>query len=667
MSDEPEDFFKPGLGRIRNAGGKRAKRYVNRVLHRMSAFGGKGQASIARSSRFTGTRIGRGNAVMQRRSAGGRFGPAYRRVVIKSQIIRLAGSRSGKGIGAARAHLRYIQRDGVSKGHEPGQLYDAESDDADGRAFLKRSEGDRHQFRFIVSPEDGSELGDLTPFVRDLMKTMEDDLGTGLDWVAVDHFNTEYPHTHIVLRGKDELGKDLIIARDYMSQGMRRRASELLTVELGPQTEIELRRKLEQQIEQHRYTEIDRMLVREADGGLLDVRREVFSPEGRGSEAMRIGRLRVLEKLGLVREEHPGQWQLAGDLEGTLRRLGERGDIIKTMHRALKDEGIDVGASNYSIYDPADPGAPVVTGAVLDTGLHDELNDGHYALIDGSDGRIHHVVLNPEQDMEDLPKGAVVEVQPAERGAKPSDRTIADVARANYGLYAADAHRVHDPSASAEYVQAHVRRLEALRRSNVVRRFPDGSWEIPDDFETRVAKLSEKKARYPGQVLTLSFLSIENQINANGATWLDRQLLSKEPIALRGSGFGSEASQALERRQEYLIELGHAKRQGDTIRYQRNLLRTLQRRELSGVGNRLAKETGREFVSLQDGDRADGIYRKPLRLASGKFAIIEKSREFSLVPWRPVLERHRGKSIGATLRGSWVSFEFGKKRGIGVG
>ncbi len=666
MSDEPEDFFKPRPGRIRNAGGKRAKRFVNRVLHRMSAFGGKGQISFAGSNRFTGTRIGRGNAVMQRRSAGGRFGPAYRRVVIKSRIAKLSGAKSGKGIGAARAHLRYIQRDGVSKEHEPGQLYDAEDNHADGNSFLKRSEGDRHQFRFIVSPEDGSEFCDLKPFIRDLMKTMEDDLGTRLDWVAVDHFNTEHPHTHIVLRGKDDTGKDLIIARDYMSQGMRRRASELLTVELGPQTEIELRRDLQRQIEQHRYTDIDRMLEREADGGLLDVRRDLLSTGKQGNGAMRIGRLRVLEKLGLAREEHPGRWQLAADLEGTLRRLGERGDIIKTMHRALKDAGIDAGASNYSIYDPADPRAPVVTGAVLDTGLHDELNDGHYALIDSSDGRIHHVVLNPEQDMDDLPKGAVIEVQPAERGARPSDRKIADVARANDGLYSADAHRIHDPSASAEYVRAHVRRLEALRRSNIVRRFSNGSWEIPDDFETRVSKLSEKKARYPGRVVTLSFLSIENQINANGATWLDRQLLSKDPVALRGSGFGSEASQALERRQEYLVEQGHAKRQGDTIRYQRNLLRVMRQRELSAAGNGLADQNRLEFVPLQDGERVDGVYRKPLRLASGKFAIIETSKEFTLVPWRPVLERHRGKSIGATLRGASVSFDFGKKRGIGV-
>ncbi len=667
MTDDTDDLFRPGLGRIRSLGGKRAKSYVSRVLHHMSASGARGSMSSGSRSRFSGARIGRGNGFMQRRRAGGRFGPAYRRVVIKSRIVKLAGARDGTGISAARAHLRYIQRDGVSKDHEPGRLYDSESDNADGAAFQKRGEGDRHQFRFIVSPEDGAELADLKPFVRDLMNTMESDLGTRLDWVAVDHFNTEHPHTHIVLRGTDELGKDLIIARDYMSHGMRRRASELLTIELGPHTEVELHRRLERQVDQHRYTEIDRILVRNTEDGRLDVRSGNRSEPGQDTQATRVGRLRVLERLGLAREERPGQWLLAADIEGTLRRIGERGDIIKTVHRAVKNAGRDVPAANCSIYDPSDADAPTITGAVLATGLHDELNDRHYTIIDGADGRVHYVALGPDQDLEDLPRGAVIEVRPAERGPRPSDRTIVDVAQVNDGLYSEDAHRAHDPSASPDYVRAHVRRLEALRRSNVVRRFPDGSWEVPEDFEARVSKLTEKRARYPRRIVTLSFLSIENQIKANGATWLDRQLLSREPTALRGSGFGTETKRGLQQRQDYLIEHGLAERQGDTIRYQKNLLRVLQRRELVEAGNRLAKEAGLEFAPLQDGERIEGTYRKPLRLASGKFAIVEKSKEFTLVPWRPVLERHRGKSISATMRGSSVAFDFGKKRGIGIG
>ncbi len=666
MADDKGDIFNPKLGRIRNAGGARAKSYINRVLHRLSRFGNNGLGSIEANRRFTGTRIGRGNDVMRHRRAGGRFGPAYRRVVIKSRIVKLAGAKGGSGLAAARAHLRYIQRDGVSKEHEPGQLYDATNDEADGKAFLSRSEGDRHQFRFIVSPEDGTELAELKPFVRDLMQSMETDLGTKLDWVAVDHFNTQHPHTHIVLRGKDDVGKDLIIARDYMSHGMRRRASEILTLELGTQTEAELRRKLERQVEQHRFTDIDRSLIHDAVDGQLDVRRDPNAKKGHEIQAVRIGRLRILEKLGLVQEGEPGRWQLSPDLEGTLRRIGDRGDIIKTMHRALRNTGMDVGATNYSIYDPGDARAPTITGAIVDRGLHDELNDGHYVIIDGADGRIHYVVLNSQQDTDDLPLGAIAEVHPAATGIRPSDRVIAEVAHQNNGLYAPDAHHGFDSDASPEFVAAHVRRLEALRRANIVRRFPDGSWEIPKDFHDQVAGLADKQRRYPGRLATLSFLSLESQINANGATWLDRQLLAKNPTPLRGSRFGAKTANALNERQEYLIQQGLAERDGKTIRYKQNLLRVLKRQELAAAGKRLATETGGTFVELQDGDRIRGIYRKSIRLASGKFALLEKSKEFALVPWRPVLNRHRGKMVGSVMRGSSVSFDFAKKRGIGI-
>ncbi len=241
----------------------------------------------------------------------------------------------------------------------------------------------------------------------------------------------------------------------------------------------------------------------------------------------------------------PRQWRLSPELEDTLRRAGERGDIIKSMHRRLRVAGLDAGASEISIYDPGDPGAPTVTGRIIDRGLHDELNDGHYVTVDAADGRVYYVALDPRQDMEDLPLGAVVEVEPAATALRPSDRTIAEIARNTEGLYSPDARHETDPRASAEFVQAYVRRLEALRHQDVVRRFPDGSWEIPEDFEDRV------------------------------------EALAKKPTPLRGERFGAAASDALHQRQDHLIEQGLAERDGRTVRYQRNLLRLLRRRALA--------------------------------------------------------------------------------------
>src|SRR3546814_6344897 len=108
-------------------------------------------------------------------------------------------------------------------------LYGPDRDQVDGKAFLERADGDRHQFRFIVAPEDGAEYDELKPMIRRLMSQVEQDLDTTLDWVAVDHFNTGHPHSHIMLRGVDDRRKNLIIAREYMSHGLRERADRKST------------------------------------------------------------------------------------------------------------------------------------------------------------------------------------------------------------------------------------------------------------------------------------------------------------------------------------------------------------------------------------------------------------------------------------------------------
>ena len=123
------------------------------------------------------------------------------------------------------------------------------SDAADERAFAERCEDDRHHFRFIVSPEDGAELGDLKTFTRELMLDVERDLGTKLDWVAVDHWNTDNPHVHVLIRGRADDGQDLVISREYISRGFRDRAAERVTLELGPRSEQEIRTALEREVE----------------------------------------------------------------------------------------------------------------------------------------------------------------------------------------------------------------------------------------------------------------------------------------------------------------------------------------------------------------------------------------------------------------------------------
>src|ERR1700755_2242118 len=176
--------------------------------------------------------------------------------------------------GALRAHIGYLKRDGVTRDDSLRKLFDGTGDEADGRGFAERCKDDRHHFRFIVSPDDAGELQNLRTFTRELMDQTSRDLGTRLDWVAIDHWNTEHPHIHILLRGRADDGKDLVISRDYISAGFRARAGDLVTRELGPRSALEVRNGLGGEATAERWTRIDRVLAREAGAadGVIDLR-----------------------------------------------------------------------------------------------------------------------------------------------------------------------------------------------------------------------------------------------------------------------------------------------------------------------------------------------------------------------------------------------------------
>ena len=657
MTDD--DDFSPKLGKIRSTGSKSGRKFLHQVLAASNLA--RGGASRAPKPRFTGSRIGRGagaGRVLASRDHYAAF--RQRRVIIKSRIVKLAG----KGMDAARAHLRYIQRDGVTREGERGRLYDGRGDEADGKAFLDRADGDRHQFRFIVSAEDGAEYEDLKPFTRRLMARMEEDLATRLDWVAVDHYNTGHPHTHILVRGRDDRGKDLIIARDYITTGFRERAAEIVSLDFGPRSDGEVEDRLRREIDQERLTSIDRRLLRDRDdeGLVAATDRDNFQ------QALRMGRLRKLQRLGLAEEQRSGQWRLADDLEDTLRRMGERGDILKTLHREMAEKTIARSPADYAIHDPADLSAKPIIGRVLARGLSDELHDRHYLIVDGLDGRAHYIDIGKGEATEPLPEGGIVRVTPKSIEPRPVDRTIADVAAANGGRYSIDLHLRHDPAASETFAETHVRRLEAIRRATGgVTRETDGTWTIAPDHLDRAVEYERSQAKAaPVIVAKLSHLTLDQQVGADGATWLDRELVSGNPEPTRDSGFGRDMREAMNRRRQWLIEQGLAREDQDHTVYSATMLATLRRRELARVAGQLSDELGLAYVETRSGLPVEGTLRRSIELASGKYAVVENAREFTLVPWRPVLEQHIGKTVSGIMHGDGISWTIGRGRGMGV-
>jgi type IV secretory pathway VirD2 relaxase len=651
---DTEDEFRVELGRIGNRRGRKAVSYVKRV-RKIANKVAPGQPR--RASDFIGSRIGRGYA--QGTVAAGRRPAGQRRVVIKTRIVRIKAGDTG----AIRAHLRYVQRDGVTREGAPGELYDEGHDRADAKVFARRGEGDRHQFRFIVAPEDAAELADLKPFVRDLMRQMEADLGTRLDWVAADHFNTGHPHSHIVARGKDDQDRDLVISRDYIAYGMRARAGELITRELGPESELDQLRKLEQEVHAERFTRLDRGILRDASDDVLALAARPERDPRR--HVLRMGRLRVLERMGLAEETVPGSWRIAPDLEPTLRRMGERGDIIKTMHRELKAAGIERAASDHLIFDPASDRR--VVGRLVAEGFSDELRERRYVIVDGVDGRTHYVELGLwNTDDAPLVRNAIIELRAREIAPRAVDRAIAEIASRNHGLYSTSLHRAADPGASSEFIQSHIRRLEAMRRQGLAERLADGGWRVGPDHLDRAARFEEaNRLQRPVRMTVLSWQNLEALPDAVGATWLDRQLVAKAPEAIAPRGMGSELGEALTARRRWLLEQGFAREEGGRVSYARNLFQTLERRELAEVAARIAGETGLGYAEIRQGDRLSGIYRRMLALNSGRFALIERAHDFALVPWRPVLERARGQVVSGSVGREGISWSIGSKRGIG--
>ena len=404
MTTRDDDLrVRPGRIQHGNRGGKRPQTFVGEVMRAAKKAGHVGN-SFRSSQGRSRSRFGRG----RRAAVSIRLRSNARRVVMKARVVRHQGTRFRSA--PMPKHIAYLKREGVTRDGENARMFDAASDTADERAFAERCKEDRHHFRFIISPEDGAELGDLKTFTRELMLDVEKDLGSKLDWVAVDHWNTDNPHVHVLIRGRADDGQDLVISRDYISRGFRDRAAERVTVELGPRSEQEIRTALEREVDAERWTSLDRALrdISDECGGVADLRPgpNAEDPELRN---LLLGRAAKLERLGLAEPVGPACWTLKPGLDQTLRQLGIRGDIIKTMHQAMSAGGHEPDVSAFALHgkQPSDP----VLGRLVRRGLDDELKGTAYAIVAGVDGRTHHLKFSDLDMTGDAAAGAIVEVR----------------------------------------------------------------------------------------------------------------------------------------------------------------------------------------------------------------------------------------------------------------
>jgi len=690
------------------------------ALVRGKAVSGRRTLSIPskpRTGRFNSR--GRGRAALERgigpkqgwrahKATGDRY--RARRAIVKVRVVKLRNAKSS----VSRGHLAYLQREGAgverAEGLEGsaeltptrGQLYGPEEGvEIDGRDFVARSQesfdgrGDPHQFRIMISPEDGAELarvnGDGTPNLKDttraLMAQMEEDLGTRLDWVAVDHFDTAHPHTHIIARGVTHDGKGLNVAGEYISRGIRGRLEEELTRELGWKSELAIQQEMKREMKAMRVTKADRHILDGMDKltNTIDLRAgsaaSTFPATSSMNRHILIGRMRHLKSMGLATQIDSGRWHIENDALKTLGQIEQREQLNKDIHAAMKRANIK---------------RPVR--------LHDgrQSYDGSLSthrvvgfIIDGTDGYVSTVETGMDTRAGEAAKvGSIIEVSPP--NLRTVDRNIQAIAtgkdyhgKPHNGLVGHYAIATSGPedwvdgsgSRSAAHMRAHRLRLATLVKAGVVQvasRDKDGDpneWRIPDDFEERAISLDLRQGRASG-VKLLSRQDLNAQLESPGATWLDRTQVNwgrgglLGGISVKTSAFAKELDTAFQQRRTWLIERGYAELRQDeqktSIIYKRGYLKALEAEGFNAAAKKLEGMTGKAHVAAQTGRLIEGTVAQKYELPQGPHAMIETQRAFYLVPWESHHAQKWGKRIkGRVLSSGGIDWETGRTRGIG--
>jgi|GEM_PF-1440371 len=257
---DDDDGFELRLGRTK--GGSRSGPLGGRLTKLLSGRRLAGGGSVGASARGAMT----GNSFDDRQRV-------IVKVAFKSHGKSYGGSGTGGGSGGGGlcAHGRYLERDGAGREGERGQFFERDENELERvqeRLEIWERDDPRH-FRIVLAPESGARMigedGHLRDYARDVMSGMERDLGQRLEWMGVEHANTDNPHVHVIVRGVRDDGLDLKIPREYMAHGLRECARDVATERLGPRGLEDESLRLEREIHARGLNRLDQALERELD------------------------------------------------------------------------------------------------------------------------------------------------------------------------------------------------------------------------------------------------------------------------------------------------------------------------------------------------------------------------------------------------------------------
>ena len=647
-SKDTEDLFEGDVGKRR----PRASQDGASIFRPPSAVSSKRVAARQRAAWFNRSRGAPTVKLAHERPAG------QQKVIIKLRPIVHA---AGGGGGGLMRHALYVERDGAGREGDPVQVFDRELDHADGAAFVERCDGDRHHFRVIISPECGGQIDDLKSYTRDLVRQVELDLGTRIDWIAAEHHDTGHAHVHLLMRGRRDDGRDLVIPRAYVSHGFRDRAEGLATEILGPRLEPD---RLNRAVKLERFTELDRDLLSHARGG--EIALGALPDDGVRASRL-VQRLNRLEEWSLAEQTRPGAWRLHAELEDQLIRLADRRERERATARLLAQEDRGLQPERTRELESAHSSQRVTGRLVGFERLGDDERGAHLIGVEGIDGKFWTARVGRLEDLRGLAgveRGAIVELERATPEMRTSDRTIWEIAKENDLVYSAELHRELRPGDRDTYIKMHERRLEALRRDGIVTRDRDGTFYLPDDYLSRVAAREGLGGRESARGHLIDPHSLERQASYRGPTWLDRMADGLEDKSqLRYEGFGEEARQAWKQRETTLEQLGLGEKRADSFHPAQDWHGALAQMEEKAMRERIERETGRVPHIARDGDTVHGLYTSRIHMAEQSYALIERSdHRFSatLVPWRPEMDRALNQFVSGRVNGRDFDFKYGK-------
>nr|WP_321509876.1 DUF3363 domain-containing protein [uncultured Hyphomonas sp.] len=508
------------------------------------------------------------------------------------------------------------------------------------RDFNARARNDPHQFRIIASPEDSKEIQDLTGFTRKLMAQAENDLGTQLDWVAVNHFDTGQPHIHIVLRGKDLRNHDLYVDRKYITEGLRYRAEEIVSNSLGAKRWRDITALQLRGTSWNLFTSIDRDFEEALSNGVLKLNRPATRSE-RIQASLYAKRLKHLQMLGLAKQLSPHTWRLeTGWTESlkSLRRHRYFGNARKDRLAPLRN-GIEVRPPSEILQ-----AGETITGRIVAILPSDELSSRMNLLIDGVEGHLRRITL-PEAHIEDLPGiGGVLSVSATANPVADIDQTLLEIARQSGGLFST--HMLHSQGRDLSPINEveFRRRLEALKRAGLATPARVDDWIISDDFEPMETgpKLF---------IRVRSWLPVSQLAERRAFTWLDET----DPRQFAGikRGYGAQVRQALAARKAWLDQQGLMRPRPGLLDHQ----------ELQEALSGMAESRNKTIVGYSGASVFQGVFSGHLDLARRRFAIIENTRQIMAIPYISGRAAWQGRHIEIRRSGKSLEWSLGRSRG----